>query len=184
VWIWAILSDTLRTRHTLIITQALIGLIPAITMTLWTRNPSSIPISAAYASYFISYLSLGTAPLIFSWLSELIPQDPEARSLIVGTSVAGYYAVSAWSGILIWPAKEAPYYRCGWETALSLWLVVICMTCVLRFVDVRYLMPKRRVFADALHGETVQEDGEDVSSEHGNGDSIKGKSVDVAVSRV
>jgi hypothetical protein len=47
VWIWAILSDTLRTRHTLIIAQALIGLIPAITMTLWTRNPSSIPISAA-----------------------------------------------------------------------------------------------------------------------------------------
>jgi hypothetical protein len=155
-------------------------------MTLWTRHPSSIPLSAAYASYFISYLSLGTAPLIFSWLSELIPQDPEARSLIVGTSVAGYYAVSAWSGILIWPAKEAPFYRVGWETALSLWLVVIGMTCVLRFVDVRYLMPKRRVFAEGLHGDAVQgEEGEDISSEHGDGGSLKGKKdVGVAVSRV
>jgi hypothetical protein len=155
-------------------------------MTLWTRNPSSIPLSAAYASYFISYLSLGTAPLIFSWLSELIPQDPEARSLIVGTSVAGYYAVSAWSGILIWPAKEAPFYKVGWETALGLWVVVIGMTLVLRFVDVRYLMPKRRVFAEGLHGDAVQEvEGEEVSFEHGDGDSIKGKKdVSVAVSRV
>ncbi|CAC9892999.1 unnamed protein product, partial [Aureobasidium pullulans] len=165
VWIWAILSDTLRTRWTLIITQSLIGLIPAITMTLWTSNPSSVPVSAAYAAYFISYLSLGTAPLIFSWLSELIPQDPEARSLIVGTSVAGYYAVSAWSGILIWPASEAPYYRCGWQTALSLWLVVIAMTCVLRFVDVRYLMPKRKLFvAEVLHGDAVQES--EIAPEH------------------
>jgi hypothetical protein len=45
-------------------------------------------------------------------------------------------------------------------------------------------MPKRRIFADALHGETVQEEGEDVCSELGDGDSMKGKSVDVAVSRV
>lgn len=57
------------------------------------------------------------------------------------------------------------------------------MTCVLRFVDVKYLMPKRRVFADALHGDAVQE-SEDVASEHGDGDSLKGKDVDVAVSRV
>ncbi|KAG9659507.1 MFS general substrate transporter, partial [Aureobasidium melanogenum] len=171
VWVWAILSDTLRTRWTLIITQALIGLIPAIIMTLWTRNPDNVPVSAAYASYFISYLSLGTAPLIFSWLSELIPQDPEARSLIIGASVAGYYAVSAWSGILIWPAKEAPYYRCGWQTALSLWLVVILMTCVLRFVDVRYLMPKRKLFAETLHGDAIQES--EVASEHGDTDSSK-----------
>lgn len=186
VWIWAILSDTLRTRWTLIITQSLIGLIPAITMTLWTSNPSSVPVSAAYAAYFISYLSLGTAPLIFSWLSELIPQDPEARSLIVGTSVAGYYAVSAWSGILIWPASEAPYYRCGWQTALSLWLVVIAMTCVLRFVDVRYLMPKRKLFvAEVLHGDAVQES--EIAPEHDDDrdvDSLKGKDVGVAVSRV
>ncbi|THX30561.1 major facilitator superfamily transporter [Aureobasidium pullulans] len=186
VWIWAILSDTLRTRWTLIITQSLIGLIPAITMTLWTSNPSSVPVSAAYAAYFISYLSLGTAPLIFSWLSELIPQDPEARSLIVGTSVAGYYAVSAWSGILIWPASEAPYYRCGWQTALSLWLVVIAMTCVLRFVDVRYLMPKRKLFvAEVLHGDALQES--EIAPEHDDDrdvDSLKGKDVGVAVSRV
>jgi MFS family permease len=185
VWFWAILSDTLHTRWTLIVAQSLIALIPSITMTLWTRSPESIPISAAYASYFISHLSLGTAPLIFSWLSELIPQDPEARSLIVGTSVAGYYAFSAWSGILIWPAKEAPYYRFGWETALALWVVVIIMTVVLRVVDVRYLMPRREAFVaeTTLHGDAVHDDVEAVDRDE-DGDSLKGRDVGVAVSRV
>lgn len=90
VWIWALLSDVLRTRWTLIVAQGkpdqhhlpaetsanarsivLIGLIPCITMSIWTSHPTSTPISAAYASYFISYIALGTAPLIFAWLSEL-----------------------------------------------------------------------------------------------------------------
>lgn len=140
VWIWALLSDYLRTRWTLIVTQAVIGLIPCIIMSVWTSNPGSTPLSAAYASYFISYMALGTAPLIMSWLSDLIPQDPEARSLSVGVAVAGYYAVSAWSQVLVWPATQAPYYKYGWQTSIALWILVISMTCLLRVIDVRYLL--------------------------------------------
>lgn len=92
VWIWAILSDILQIRWPLIVAQAVIGLIPAITMSIWTRSPDSTPIAAAYASYFISYFSLGTAPLIMAWLSDLIPQDPEARALTLGYAIAGVYA--------------------------------------------------------------------------------------------
>ena len=183
VWIWAILSDTLRTRWALIVTQSLIGLIPAIIMSIWTRHPDTTPVSAAYASYFISHLSLGTAPLIFSWLSELIPQDPEARSLIVGMSVAGYYAFSAWSNILIWPAKEAPYYRHGWQAALGLWILVIVMTCILRFVDVKWLMPRREAFKEALQEARAQE-GVVVDGVDNDTDGLKGKDVGVAVNRV
>jgi hypothetical protein len=40
-----------------------------------------------------------------------IPQDPEARSLIVGVAVAGYYAISSWSQVLVWPATQAPYCK-------------------------------------------------------------------------
>lgn len=131
VWIWAILSDAFQTRWVLIIAQAVIGLVPAITMSIWTRNPTGTPISAAYASFFLSYLSLGTAPLIMAWLSDLIPQDPEARTLTLGYSIAGVYAseydpncahavtgrtvliaaVIAWSQVLVWPASEAPYCK-------------------------------------------------------------------------
>ncbi len=88
VWVWGIASDVFETRWTLVIVQgmprqggtiagnrsltlplALIGLIPSITMSVWTRNPKGTPLAAAYASYFITYLSLGTAPLIMSWVS-------------------------------------------------------------------------------------------------------------------
>lgn len=154
VWIWALLSDFLRTRWTLIVAQALIGLIPAIAMSVWTTHPLSVSLTTAYAGYFISYLCLGTAPLIFSWLSDLLPQDPEARSLIVGMSVAGYYAISAWSQVLVWPAKQAPYYKYGWQTSIAIWILIIVMTCALRFIDVRYLKPKRDAY-NASHGQAV-----------------------------
>lgn len=150
VWIWALLSDYLQTRWTLIVLQMGLGIIPCLIMSIWTSNPSSIPLWAVYASYFMSFICLGTAPLIFAWLSDLIPQDPEARSLAIGVSVAGYYAISAWSQVLIWPASQAPYYKCGWQSALVLLVLVIIMTCGLRYIDVRYLQPNRVAFQAAL----------------------------------
>ncbi|KAJ4394472.1 hypothetical protein N0V93_003690 [Gnomoniopsis smithogilvyi] len=143
VWIWAILSDILQTRWTLIIVQAVIGLVPAIAMSVWTRHPTSTPIGAAYASYFISYFSLGTAPLIMAWLSDLIPQDPEARTLTLGYAIAGVYALIAWSQVLVWPASEAPYYRYAWQVSIALWIFVGLMVAFLRYMDVRYLLPAR-----------------------------------------
>lgn len=150
VWIWALLSDYLKTRWTLIVLQAVIGIIPCIIMSIWTTHPDTVALSAAYASYFISYICLGTAPLIFAWLSDLIPQDPEARSLAVGVAVAGYYSISAWSQVLVWPASQAPFYKYGWQSALALLVLVIIMTCILRFVDVRYLLPQREEFRAVL----------------------------------
>lgn len=71
VWIWAFLSDHLQVRWPLIIVQAVLGLIPATIMSVWTRHPDTVSLSAAYASYFVNYMVLGTAPLIFSWLADL-----------------------------------------------------------------------------------------------------------------
>lgn len=153
VWIWALLSDFLRTRWTLIVLQMVIGIIPCIIMSIWTSNPTAVPLSGAYAAYFISFICLGTAPLIFAWLSDLIPQDPEARSLVVGVSVAGYYAISAWSQVLVWPASQAPYYKYGWQSALALLVLVIIMTCVLRYIDVRYLLPKRVAYRATIESQ-------------------------------
>lgn len=163
VWIWALLSDWLRTRWTLVVFQAIIGIIPCIIMSIWTSHPSAVPLSGAYASYFISYICLGTAPLIFAWLSDLIPQDPEARTLVVGVSVAGYYAISAWSQVLVWPASQAPYYRYGWQSALALLVLVVIMTSILRFIDVKYLLPKRVAFHARLEAEAVG--GKDIVSD-------------------
>ncbi|KAK3350271.1 major facilitator superfamily domain-containing protein [Lasiosphaeria hispida] len=127
VWIWAILSDVFQTRWALLVAQAAIGLIPCIIMSVWTSSPSTTLLSAAYAGYLMTYLSLGTAPLVMSWLSDLLPQDPEARTLIVGYSIAGVYAVLSWSQVLIWPASQAPYYKYAWQLSIIFWIVVIVM---------------------------------------------------------
>ncbi|KAJ5083447.1 allantoate permease [Penicillium angulare] len=161
VWIWALLSDFLRTRWTLIVSQGIIGIIPCIIMSIWTTHPHSVPISAAYVSYFVSFIY------------------PEARTLIVGVSVAGYYAISAWSQVLIWPASQAPYYKVGWQSALALLVLLIIMTGVLRFIDVTYLLPERAAFNSALdaqdtgreEGDLGRPSGDDVDGQLPEGDS-------------
>ncbi|KAK3315844.1 retrograde regulation protein 2 [Apodospora peruviana] len=139
VWIWAILSDLFQTRWTLLVVQAVIGLIPSTIMTIWTVRPEGTSITSAYVSYFMLYLSLGTAPLVMSWLSDLLPQDPEARTLIVGYSIASVYAVLSWSQVLIWPASQAPYYKYAWQISIVLWILVIVMAYTLHLVDRRLL---------------------------------------------
>ncbi|CAN8099689.1 unnamed protein product [Discula destructiva] len=162
VWIWAILSDAFETRWTLIVVQAVIGLVPAIIMSVWTQNPSGTPIGTAYASYFISYFCLGTAPLIMAWLSDLIPQDSEARTLTLGYAIAGVYAVIAWSQVLVWPASEAPYYQYAWQVSIGLWIFVMAMVALGRYVDIRYLLPARL----AAQETTIQtrKDGDEVEA--------------------
>ncbi|KAI1855608.1 hypothetical protein JX266_000473 [Neoarthrinium moseri] len=179
VWIWAILSDLLRTRWVLIVTQAVIGLVPCIALSVWTSHPDTTSLATAYASYFISFICLGTAPLIFAWLSDLLPQDPEARTLIVGVAIALYYGVSAWSQVLVWPAVQAPYYKYGWQSSIALWVLVILMTCLLRYIDVKFLKPKREAFhATIIEGTKTGDDQPD--AQPAQGESSKGpKSVAV-----
>lgn len=113
----------------LTISLAVIAIMVGIIMSVWTAHPQSTPLSAAYAAYFIQRIALGTAPLIWAWLSDLSvlccslsmasqlkrhnrsPTDPEGRTLIVGASIAGYYSISAWSQVLLWPASQAPYCK-------------------------------------------------------------------------
>ena len=87
VWVWAFLSDIFRSRWVFIVLQgiqaprlpclvdanstAIIVIIGSIIMSIWTSHPTGTPLSAAYAAYFIEYIPLGTAPLIWSWLSDL-----------------------------------------------------------------------------------------------------------------
>lgn len=80
-------------------------------MSVWSSHPTTTPLATAYASNFILFTAMGTAPLIFAWLADILPHDPEARTLIVGVAIAGYYAISAWSQVLVWPATQAPYCK-------------------------------------------------------------------------
>lgn len=102
-----------------------------------TDNPLSG--LSADASDFATYLSLATAPPIFAWMSDLLPHDAEQRAFILGFSIAFYYAVGAWSNVLIWPASEVPHYRVAWQTSIALWVLVIIELCVLRWLEIKYI---------------------------------------------
>ncbi|GJC86754.1 pantothenate transporter liz1 [Colletotrichum liriopes] len=160
VWIWAILSDLFMTRWTLIVAQAVIGLAVCIAMSVWTAHPTTTSLAVAYAANFITFTAMGTAPLIFAWLADILPHDPEARTLIVGVSIAGYYAISAWSQVLVWPATQAPYYKYAWQSAIAIGVLVIIMTCVLRYIDARYLEPKRELYMATVIETVAKDDGE------------------------
>ncbi|GKT87900.1 major facilitator superfamily transporter [Colletotrichum tofieldiae] len=160
VWIWAILSDLFMTRWTLIVAQAVIGLAVCIAMSVWTAHPTTTSLAVAYAANFITFTAMGTAPLIFAWLADILPHDPEARTLIVGVSIAGYYAISAWSQVLVWPATQAPYYKYAWQSAIAIGVLVIIMTCVLRYIDARYLEPKREIYMATVIETVAKDDGE------------------------
>ncbi|RSM14452.1 hypothetical protein CDV31_005469 [Fusarium ambrosium] len=164
VWIWAFLSDILKTRWALIVAQAGIAVIVGIILTIWTTNPTGTPVSSAYAGYFLSTLSLGTAPLIWTWLSDLAPQEPEERSLTVGVAIAGYYAVSAWSQVLVWPAKQAPYYKHGWQSSIGLCSFVIMVAVTLRVIELKVIRPKRNNAIEGTEeaGDRVIKDEEDL----------------------
>ncbi|KAH8718502.1 putative transporter SEO1 [Beauveria bassiana] len=182
VWVWAYMSDFFRTRWLLIILQgmsdstkqardfishnfpAIIAIMVGIIMSVWTAHPQSTPLSAAYAAYFIQRIALGTAPLIWAWLSDLSPTDPEGRTLIVGASIAGYYSISAWSQVLLWPASQAPYYNYGWQSACALCALVVILCVVLRIMDVRYLAPKRK--ADAQVAAVIAEEARGLEDDY------------------
>jgi hypothetical protein len=88
---------------------------------------------------FATYLSLATAPAIFSWMSDLCPYDAEQRAFIVGAAITMYYAVGAWSNVLIWPASEVPHYRVAWQTSIALWVLVIILLCTLRYIEIKHI---------------------------------------------
>lgn len=50
---------------------AAIAMVVGIMMTVWTTHPDTTSLGTAYAGNFIINIALGTAPLIWSWLSDL-----------------------------------------------------------------------------------------------------------------
>ncbi|KAH6972066.1 major facilitator superfamily domain-containing protein [Ilyonectria sp. MPI-CAGE-AT-0026] len=140
VWFWCSLSDMVQSRWSIIAIQSIIGIVPAIIMTVWTNKSDQVPLSAAYASFFLAYTCQAGGNILMAWLADLLPQDPEARTLIVGISVTAIYAISSGIQILMWPASKAPYFTKGWPITIGMWTLLAIMVIALRYLDVRYLL--------------------------------------------
>jgi hypothetical protein len=40
------------------------------------------------------YVLQTASPLVWAWMSDMLPRDPEQRSMIIGVCIAFYYATS------------------------------------------------------------------------------------------
>ncbi|KAK4209210.1 major facilitator superfamily domain-containing protein [Rhypophila decipiens] len=154
LWVWGTISDVFQIRWQLLAFESLVAAIPGIIMTIWTRQPLTTPLSAAYASYFISFMCGGGSVLLLSWASDLLPDDPDSRSFIVSICVTGIYSIQTGAQVGMWPAKDAPYFRAGWPTSLAFSFAHGILVLILRYLDVRYLRPKK---ADQESSTTVVE---------------------------
>ncbi|KAF5007578.1 hypothetical protein FDECE_6109 [Fusarium decemcellulare] len=161
-----------------------IGLIPAIIMTIWTRNPNNVPLNAAYASYFMTYTVQASGLILLAWFTDMYPQDPEARALVVGISVVAIYAVDAGSQVSVWPATQAPYYKTGWVVMLSMWVAGIILIVGLHLLDKRYLLPKRVVSRESQTDPEPSElmQGSDINNGQDSGD--KSHDTGVQITRI
>jgi len=78
-------------------------------------------------------------PPLWAWISDMLPTDAEQRALMLAMCITGYYAINAWSNILIFPAKQAPHYTHGWPVCLALWITCGIVICLLHIWDVKHI---------------------------------------------
>lgn len=92
-------------------------------------------------------------PPLWAWLSDMLPSDAEQRALVLGVCITAFYAINAWSNILIFPASQAPHYKYGWQVSLALWITCALMTCALRVYDIKVVRPRNYARAQELYAE-------------------------------
>lgn len=79
---WSIIAIQSEYQHGIIVTCPLraltrnftlgiIGIVPAIIMTVWTNKSDQVPLSAAYASFFLAYTCQAGGNILMAWLADL-----------------------------------------------------------------------------------------------------------------
>lgn len=176
IWATAIASDYFKTRWLVLIAICLIGIPSCIIMTVW-----DVPIGAKYyackltgclcftpilTADFILYICQSHGPPLWAWVSDMLPTDAEQRALTIGMSITGYYAINAWSNVLIFPASQAPHYKYGWPVCLAMWITSGVVVVALRMYDVKVIRPRNHLRAlEAMEDEGAFDDAGHKSDE-------------------
>ncbi|WVW80531.1 hypothetical protein I302_102516 [Kwoniella bestiolae CBS 10118] len=150
-WFFAFCSDYFRTRWLCLLAIACIGIPSATILTIW-----NVSTAAKYYAFFALYATNTGAPIIWSWMSDMLPTEPEQRTLTISICISFYYAINAWSNPLIYPAKEAPHYKHGWGVSLGLYCSVVCIILALRTYDIKVIRPRNYRARLALEQEYLE----------------------------
>nr|XP_031857959.1 uncharacterized protein CI109_006671 [Kwoniella shandongensis]KAA5525031.1 hypothetical protein CI109_006671 [Kwoniella shandongensis] len=120
--LWAGLSDAFDTRWPLIVVSGLFGVFGSIVLTIW-----NVSFGLHFAGHILIFATIGGSALILTWVSEVAGGDAEARILIVAILNTFAYVLNAALPFVMYPSKQAPHYKYGYQISLGFWLVAIAM---------------------------------------------------------
>ncbi|CCH44195.1 putative transporter SEO1 [Wickerhamomyces ciferrii] len=107
-------------------------LIGALIMSIYT-----VPDSAVFAAFYISYFINMTSPILYSYVSVILREDSEQKALIVGSMMTFAQFTVVWIALALFPTsaknhhRAAPEWNIGWPVSvvlaglmiLSYWLI-------------------------------------------------------------
>ncbi|KAH8588374.1 major facilitator superfamily transporter [Bisporella sp. PMI_857] len=148
---FAILSDYLRRRASVMSISTTFGLFSVIVLAIW-----NVPNGLHWAAYFISRGAVAYGPLSMSWANEICGRDAEERALVLGIMNASGYAIHAWLPLLTYPATDAPRFKKGFIYSSFAFLAQFAITAIVWFLQRRENRSIEKEVAVASDSESQQ----------------------------
>ncbi|KAJ7685501.1 major facilitator superfamily domain-containing protein [Mycena polygramma] len=121
--IFATISDLTGSRWSLIVVAEAFGLFGAIVLTIW-----NVPFSLHFVGHLFIFATVGGSALQLTWINEICSGDAEARIFIVSVMNTLAYIFNASLPFVMFPAKEAPHYKYGFQISTAFFSIVILAT--------------------------------------------------------
>jgi hypothetical protein len=138
------------------------SLFGAVIIAVWT-----VPKGLLFVAYYMSYMSAGVPGIYYSWFPELIPHDHEMRGFLTAFSNIFSYVNQIWVSDAVWRTIEAPRFRPGFIWASVFSVVLITLSLLLHFLEVR-----DRKKREAEAGDTSQVDIETATKKQKAGNTV------------
>lgn len=131
--VFSILSDILKKRVPFICGYAFLGALGSLILLICEKQNSGNT-KAKFAGWFILSSEMGFVTLLLTYLTEVLNNSAEQRTITIGITQAVGFAFQAWVPLLIYPANQAPHYKVGYQCAFAFFCVQIIMTCLVGWV--------------------------------------------------
>ncbi|KAI0384162.1 MFS general substrate transporter [Hypomontagnella monticulosa] len=105
---FAILSDLIRRRATMMSVSTFFGGLSALLLAIW-----NIPDGLKWFAFLIERVAVPYGPLSMSWANEICGADAEERAIVIGIMNSMGYAFNAWVPLLTFPQIDAPRFKKG-----------------------------------------------------------------------
>ncbi|OTA99408.1 hypothetical protein M426DRAFT_67888 [Hypoxylon sp. CI-4A] len=152
---FAIISDALRRRASIMSIATFLGFFPAILLAIW-----NIPDGLKWFAFFLQgRASVPYGPLSLSWTNEICSGDAEERAIVIGIMNSMGYAFNAWVPLLTFPQVDSPKFRKGFIFSTCAYVAQFAITGTVAYMYKRD-KKKGKYVTDDTH---TDEDGRGVA---------------------